>query len=282
MHSMGKTIAELHAMLKLHEKGILKKAETLVVLAYGGFTRIPQASDRYNFYVDVEESESGNLNKPPNYKAALSYPKSDKWLESMNMKRQSMKDNQVWVLVELPSNGQTVGSKWLFKKKNNMDGKVMGNASTLVQSDDWAALIADAKTRECFTDMESLPKDFLVSKVPPPPTYGPPQSRFSNMRGLKRPGLRHRPYDHMESRSGTPSEDDEKTNSSFAARNGNYRSFKPPYESSLDDFDQSSDRSRDAWQHGASGHDKSTKACSHHGFLSIHVEALGSSIVKPT
>ncbi|GJV74691.1 retrotransposon protein, putative, ty1-copia subclass [Tanacetum coccineum] len=33
MHSMGKTIAELHAMLKLHEKGIPKKAETPAVLA---------------------------------------------------------------------------------------------------------------------------------------------------------------------------------------------------------------------------------------------------------
>ncbi|GJW65832.1 retrotransposon protein, putative, ty1-copia subclass [Tanacetum coccineum] len=33
MYSMGKTIAELHAMLKLHEKGISKKAETPVVLA---------------------------------------------------------------------------------------------------------------------------------------------------------------------------------------------------------------------------------------------------------
>ncbi|GJZ48678.1 hypothetical protein Tco_0602510 [Tanacetum coccineum] len=33
MHSMGKTLAELHAMLKLHEKGIPKKAETLDVLA---------------------------------------------------------------------------------------------------------------------------------------------------------------------------------------------------------------------------------------------------------
>ncbi|GKE43457.1 zinc finger, CCHC-type containing protein, partial [Tanacetum coccineum] len=33
MHSMGKTIVELHAMLKLHEKGIPKKAETPVVLA---------------------------------------------------------------------------------------------------------------------------------------------------------------------------------------------------------------------------------------------------------
>ncbi|GJZ14605.1 hypothetical protein Tco_0550282 [Tanacetum coccineum] len=33
MHSMEKTITELHAMLKLHEKGIPKKAETPVVLA---------------------------------------------------------------------------------------------------------------------------------------------------------------------------------------------------------------------------------------------------------
>ncbi|GKA89828.1 hypothetical protein Tco_0811640, partial [Tanacetum coccineum] len=33
MHSMGKTIAKLHAMLKLHEKGIPKKVETPVVLA---------------------------------------------------------------------------------------------------------------------------------------------------------------------------------------------------------------------------------------------------------
>ncbi|GKB57867.1 zinc finger, CCHC-type containing protein [Tanacetum coccineum] len=33
MHNMGKTVAELHAMLKLYEKGIPKKVETLAVLA---------------------------------------------------------------------------------------------------------------------------------------------------------------------------------------------------------------------------------------------------------
>ncbi|GJW17034.1 hypothetical protein Tco_0024470 [Tanacetum coccineum] len=33
MHSMGKTLAKLHGMLKLHEKGIIKKAETPAVLA---------------------------------------------------------------------------------------------------------------------------------------------------------------------------------------------------------------------------------------------------------
>ncbi|GKA15265.1 retrotransposon protein, putative, ty1-copia subclass [Tanacetum coccineum] len=67
--------------------------------------RIPQAPDRYGFYVDVEEYELGDLNEPPNYKAALSDPEFDKWLEAMNTEMQSMKDNQVWVLVDLPSNG---------------------------------------------------------------------------------------------------------------------------------------------------------------------------------
>nr|GEZ30819.1 hypothetical protein [Tanacetum cinerariifolium] len=39
-------------------------------------------------------------------------------------KMQSMKDNQVWCLVDLPPNGKTAGSKWLFKKKTDMDGNV--------------------------------------------------------------------------------------------------------------------------------------------------------------
>nr|GEV78112.1 putative retrotransposon Ty1-copia subclass protein [Tanacetum cinerariifolium] len=32
-----------------------------------------------------------------------------------------MKDNQVWCLVDLPPNGKTVRSKWLFMKKTDMD-----------------------------------------------------------------------------------------------------------------------------------------------------------------
>ncbi|GJX97480.1 retrotransposon protein, putative, ty1-copia subclass [Tanacetum coccineum] len=86
--------------------------------------RIPQAPDIYGFYVDVKEYELGDLNEPPNYKGALSDLEFDKWLEAMNTEMKSMKDNQVWILVELPPNGRTVGSKFLLKKKTNMDGKV--------------------------------------------------------------------------------------------------------------------------------------------------------------
>jgi hypothetical protein len=37
---------------------------------------------------------------------------------------QSMHDNQVWDLVELPSHCKTVGNKWVFKKKTDMDGNL--------------------------------------------------------------------------------------------------------------------------------------------------------------
>ncbi|CAH1454089.1 unnamed protein product [Lactuca virosa] len=121
---------------------------------------------------------------------------------------------------------------------------VMGNASALVQSEDWAALIADAKARKCYMDMDSLPKDFLAAPPlpPPPPAYGPPPPKFSNSRGFMRPNFRNRPYEHM----GTPSGDESKTNSnsnSNSSRNGSsYRPFnKPPLE-------DNHDWSRDSWQ----------------------------------
>ncbi|OAP07360.1 hypothetical protein AXX17_AT2G14490 [Arabidopsis thaliana] len=42
---------------------------------------------------------------------------------------------------------------------------VMGNASALMKSEDWAALISDARGRNCFMEMDSLPLDFPIPKV---------------------------------------------------------------------------------------------------------------------
>nr|GEW59868.1 hypothetical protein [Tanacetum cinerariifolium] len=78
------------------------------------------------------EHELWDLGEPANYKAALLDPESEKWLNAMNVEMQSIKDNEVWVLVELPPNGKTVGSKWLFKKKTDMDGVVHTYKARLV------------------------------------------------------------------------------------------------------------------------------------------------------
>ncbi|GJZ73978.1 retrotransposon protein, putative, ty1-copia subclass [Tanacetum coccineum] len=87
-------------------------------------TRTRRAPDRMCLYIDAEENELGDLGKPANYKAALLDPESNKWLNAMNVEMQSIKDNEVWELVDLPPNGKTVGHKWLFKKKTDMDGAV--------------------------------------------------------------------------------------------------------------------------------------------------------------
>ncbi|GJX99551.1 retrotransposon protein, putative, ty1-copia subclass [Tanacetum coccineum] len=64
--------------------------------------RIPRAPERYGFYIDAEEHELGDHGEPPNYQAALSDHESKKWLEAMKTEMQSMKDNKVWTLVNLP------------------------------------------------------------------------------------------------------------------------------------------------------------------------------------
>ncbi|GKA08439.1 hypothetical protein Tco_0687770 [Tanacetum coccineum] len=79
-------------------------------------TRIRRPIDRMCLYIDAEEHELGDLGEPANYKVALLDHESNKWLNAMNVKMQSMKDNKVWDLVDLPPKGKTVGSKWLFKK----------------------------------------------------------------------------------------------------------------------------------------------------------------------
>nr|GEV05035.1 reverse transcriptase domain-containing protein [Tanacetum cinerariifolium] len=86
-------------------------------------------------HVDVEEHELGDLGEPANYKAALLDPESEKWLNAMKVEMQSMRDNKVWDLVDLPPNRKTVGSKWLFKKKTNMDDDIliMGNNILMLQ-----------------------------------------------------------------------------------------------------------------------------------------------------
>ncbi|GJX53248.1 retrotransposon protein, putative, ty1-copia subclass [Tanacetum coccineum] len=86
--------------------------------------RTHRALDRLCLNVEADEHSIGDLNEPTSYKAAMLDYESNKWIDAMNAEIQSMMDNMVWVLVDLPPDCKTVGSKWIFKKKTDMDGIV--------------------------------------------------------------------------------------------------------------------------------------------------------------
>ena len=74
----------------------------------------------------VEDSE------PTNYEEAMMSPDSEKWLEAMKSELGSMSENQVWTLVDPPSDRKAVECKWIFKKKTDSDGNVTVYKARLV------------------------------------------------------------------------------------------------------------------------------------------------------
>ncbi|GJU60010.1 hypothetical protein Tco_1237776 [Tanacetum coccineum] len=91
-----------------------------------------RAPNHLSLNVEAEEHSLGDLNEPTSYKSAMLDSTSNKWIDAMNSEIQSMMDNMVWVLVDLPPNCKTVRSKWILKKKTDMDGIVHTYKARLV------------------------------------------------------------------------------------------------------------------------------------------------------
>jgi hypothetical protein len=71
-------------------------------------------------------------NEPANYEEAMMSLDSKKWLEAMKSELGSMSENQVWTLVDPPSDRKAVECKWIFKKKTDVDGNVTVYKARLV------------------------------------------------------------------------------------------------------------------------------------------------------
>ncbi|KAJ9556807.1 hypothetical protein OSB04_011421 [Centaurea solstitialis] len=85
-------------------------------------SRVRQEPDRYLRF--LVSQDSGDLNEPTSYGEAMSGSESEQWQEAMKAEMQSMYDNQVWELTDLPQHCRAVGRKSVFKKKTDMDGNV--------------------------------------------------------------------------------------------------------------------------------------------------------------
>ena len=82
-------------------------------------TREVRRSDYYGAQVYVTELQ----NEPKSVEEAL-FSAEEKWKAAMQKEMDSIYSNDVWDLVELPTDCKPVGSKWVFKQKTNADGSI--------------------------------------------------------------------------------------------------------------------------------------------------------------
>ena len=69
---------------------------------------------------------------PVTIEDALTSPDKSKWRHAMEMEVKSLKENDVWELVELPKDRKAVGSKWVYKIKTSADGTIERYKARLV------------------------------------------------------------------------------------------------------------------------------------------------------
>ena len=62
--------------------------------------------------------------EPATYVEVMADPDSEKWQDAMKSEIESMKENQVWNLIDPPDGVRTIECKWIYKKKKDMDGNV--------------------------------------------------------------------------------------------------------------------------------------------------------------
>ena len=100
--------------------------------------RVPHQPDRYYDFLfrDGDPIKLDENNKDPiTYIDAMQRSDSDKWLEAIKFEMESMKINNVWILVDPPEGIKPVGHKWIFKKKRGADEKVKIYKVRLVAKD---------------------------------------------------------------------------------------------------------------------------------------------------
>ena len=78
----------------------------------------------YVVYLQEHEFDIGLEDDPKSLNEAKLSIHSTKWSNVLKNELQSMKDNDVWDLVELPKGKKPISCKWVFKIKRDSKGNV--------------------------------------------------------------------------------------------------------------------------------------------------------------
>lgn len=89
---------------------------------------------RREFPDHVMYSAKCSESEPSSVTQALSFSNKarDKWMRAMHDELESLKENDVWDLCDLPAGKKAVQNKWLFKLKKDSDGNVVKHKARLV------------------------------------------------------------------------------------------------------------------------------------------------------
>jgi hypothetical protein len=71
--------------------------------------------------------------EPKTYKQAINCQESDEWKKAMQQEIDSINQHETWTLVDLPKDRIAIGSKWVFKIKTDIHGKIIYKARLVAQ-----------------------------------------------------------------------------------------------------------------------------------------------------
>ena len=96
-------------------------------------TRVRTEPERYRFLIDDDQNITLLENdEPESYDEVLKSSERDLWLKAMKSEMDSMSENKVWTLSDAPEGVKPIECKWVFKKKTDMEGKVVTYKARLV------------------------------------------------------------------------------------------------------------------------------------------------------
>jgi Reverse transcriptase (RNA-dependent DNA polymerase) len=75
-------------------------------------------------WLGLYQGSACDAEDPLTYMEAMVRPDSVEWLGAIRPEIQSMYDNQVWNLVDLPEGAHPIENKWVFKRKLDVDGNL--------------------------------------------------------------------------------------------------------------------------------------------------------------
>ena len=69
-------------------------------------------------------TEEAGVDDPKTYKQAMKRPEAKLWHDACKVEIEYLVENKVFSVVDRPGDKQVITSKWVFRRKTSIDGKV--------------------------------------------------------------------------------------------------------------------------------------------------------------